>query len=372
MKRCKFFILLFVLILSSLSVSAIRISPDSIRIEFEPNFEQTYTFATGQAENVGVNIEGPLAEYVSLEENNIAKDGTFLIKVSLPEDIDPPGKHLVFVGLTEAGKGGGTVSARAAIRTPIDIRVPYIGIYAQSSFNAVDVKINETAEFIVTMANLGKLNITDAKSIIDIMNGKGEKVDTIESQENFIITKSTGNIISVFDPSKHVAGNYKAIAHLSYEGQNKDLEDTFRIGSLNIEIVNFTKNFIKKDIVNFDLEVESGWNSQISNIFAEIKIFNNSKELSSFKTVSFDLEPWERKEVSTFWETHGMGEGAYDAEITLFYQGSQSKSNGKVYLRIPKEKMNFVDKYVTTTNLLIFAVVLLILINLIVLLKKRR
>ena len=145
------FILFLILLIAPYMVNAIRISPSSIKIDFQPNYEETFTFRTERSENIGVYIEGDLAEYVTVEEDDIAKDGTFVIKVKLPAEIETPGKNLVFVGLIEKGKGGGTVAGVASIRTPINIKVPYPGIYAAIGFNVHDLNINETANFVVTI-----------------------------------------------------------------------------------------------------------------------------------------------------------------------------------------------------------------------------
>ena len=101
----KFVLILFFVLFINMA-NAIRISPDFIRIEFEPNFEKSYTFHTETAENVGIAIEGDLAKYVTIEKDNIAEDGTFIIQVKLPAEIETPGKNLIFVGITEGGKNG--------------------------------------------------------------------------------------------------------------------------------------------------------------------------------------------------------------------------------------------------------------------------
>src|SRR3989338_254566 len=217
----KFVLILFFVLFINMA-NAIRISPDSIRIEFEPNFEKSYTFHTETAENVGVAIEGDLAKYVSVEKDNIAKDGTFVIKVKFPAEIETPGKNLVYVGVTEGGKGGAMVSGIASIRTPIDIRVPYPGIYAEIGFNAHDLNINETANFAVRIHNLGKLSITNAKAVIDIFDVNERLVEKLFSEEKVVLPKALESLEAFFDASKHTAGAYKAIAHVTYADRLKD------------------------------------------------------------------------------------------------------------------------------------------------------
>ena len=352
-------------------VNAIRISPDSIRIEFEPNFEKSYTFHTEMAENVGIAIEGDLAKYVSVEKDNIAKDGSFVIKVKLPAEIETPGKNLVYVGVTEGGKGGAMVSGIASIRTPIDIRVPYPGIYAEIGFNAHDLNINETANFAVRIHNLGKLSITNAKAVIDIFDVNERLVEKLFSEEKVVLPKALESLEAFFDASKHTAGAYKAIAHVTYADRLKDLESTFKIGALNIQITNYTKTFFKDKIAKFDIEIESKWNNNINNVYAEIIISNDSKQVSSFKTISVDLEPWESEVISTFWDAAGLAEGVYDVTIMLVYEDKKTEVSGKIEIREEKERKP-ISAYLTGTNLLIALVLLLAIINIVLLIGKKK
>ena len=363
---------LVLLITKSNTVSAIGISPDSIRINFEPNFEETYTFQTVRAENAAVYIEGALAEYVTVEKNNINKDGTFIIKVKLPANIETPGDNVLFVGITESSSGGGMVTTKASIRTPIVVRVPYPGVYAEISFNTHNLNINETASFAVIINNLGKKDIGNAKAAIDIFDINKKLVENLFTEEKAVKMKNREKLLAFFNASKHTVGVYKAIAHVNYADRSKDLESSFRIGDLNVKIINYTKKFFKDEIVNFDIEIESGWNDKIENIFAEVNVFNGTKEVSSFKTISIGLKPWERKITNTFWDTHGLGEGTYDAKITLFYEDKQTRVDGKIDIILPEEETSFLKKYFNSTNLLVVAVILLIIINIIVLIKKRK
>ena len=364
--------LFLILLIKPHTVSAIGITPDSIRIDFEPNFENSYIFKTEKAENTGIYIEGGLAEYLNIEEDNIAKDGSFVIRVKLPSEIEMPGDNVVFVGVLEGAKGGGMVSGRASIRTPIVIKVPYPGIYAEISFNVNDLGINETANFIVKINNLGKKDIDKAKAVIDILDINERLVEKLFTEEKAVNVKEVQELKAFFNASKHTAGTYKAIAHVNYADKSKDLEASFRIGSLNVKIINYTRTFFKNKIDTFEIEIESGWNKRIDNIFAEVKVFNNTKEVSSFKTVSFSLEPWEKKTISAFWDPQGLGEGSYDVEITLFYEGEKTKLSGEIDIIVQKEEFSFFKKYVTVINLLIVLVVLLVIINIIILMKKSK
>ena len=362
-------VLFLIFLVQQHTVYAIRISPSAIKIDFQPNYEETFTFHTEATENIGIYIEGNLAEYITVEEDNIAKDGTFLVKVKLPDEIETPGKNRVLVGLIEKGRVGGTVAGIASIRTPIDIKVPYPGVYAEITFHVNDLNINETANFVVRINNLGKEDINNAKAEIGIFDSNEVLVENLLTQEKKIKTNTQENLEVLFDASKHIVGTYKAVAHVTYADKAKDLEDGFKIGTLNIKIINYTRTFFKDKINKFNIEIKSLWNSKIDDIFAEVKVFNNTKEISSFRTVSVSLEPWEKDTISTFWDMQGLDEGTYDVEINLFYQGQTTELKDAIEIVTKKEEL---AGFLTMTHLLIAAVLLLIIINIIILVKKSK
>lgn len=223
---------LIFLIIKVHTVSAIGISPASIIINFEPNFEKSYTFYTATEDNIEIYVEGDLAEYVTIETNDIAQEGTFIIKVKLPAEIETPGDNIVFVGITEAGEDEGMARGKASIRTPLVIRVPYPEIYAEIGFETHDLNINETTDFIVTLNNFGQVDIDNALAVIDIFNSNEIIVESLFTEEKTVKNKTNETLEAFFNASKHASGTYKAIAHVTYADEAKDLEADFRIGTL--------------------------------------------------------------------------------------------------------------------------------------------
>ncbi len=348
-----------ILLISTIQVSAIGIKPSSVLINFVPNHEEIIGFKSTSSNSPNIKIEGTLSEYFSIEENNIAKDGTFTIKVKLPDKIDTPGDNVVFISLTEIKDETGMLSARASIRTPIVIRVPYPGSYSEIGFNAPDMNINETKAFTVTINNKGKEDIKHAKAIISIYTLDDKRIDILSSEEKPVKAGDSIELKALFDPSRHSAGTYKAIAHVTYDANSKDIAQTFRIGILDIKLTNYTKEFIKGKISKFNIRLESGWNSIIRNVHAEVKILNNSKLISSFKTISTELNPWEIKDLSTFWDHQTIDFGEYDVEIELHYENKVKKVQGKI--NIIKEHSSRFNRYFNLTNVLIAIIILLVI-----------
>jgi hypothetical protein len=356
------------LIVLSQSALGIRITPASIQIDFSPNYDEVFTFYTEKSDYNKAYIEGDLTEYISITENRIAKDGSFKVRVNLPTEIESPGTKTAYIGVIEGGSGGGTVSGIAAIRSPIRVKVPFPGYFAEVSLHTRDLNINETAAFYVNINNLGKLNITNARSTISILNLEGAIVETLTTGTKKINVNSAENIESIFDASKHSPGIYSAVAQVEYGDLDKELESKFKIGTLKLRLLNYSDKLEADKINKFELVFESEWNSKIENAFAQIIIFNNSDEITSIRTASFDLLPWERKSISSFLDLRGVNEGEYNVEISLLYGGKTEIISGHVDI-IPVNRDLSLSRFFNSTNILIGVTILLVILN-IILLKR--
>jgi hypothetical protein len=372
-KKILFFSILFIFILNVGIVNAIRISPAMINIDFEPNYEKSYTFTTEKSEGIDVYFEGDLAEYASLGSNNIAQDGTFIVQIKLPEFIDQPGNHRILVGLIEVGVGGtATVSGIASIKAPINIKVPYIGLYAEVMFKAHDLNENETSNFQIEIDNLGVEGIKELSSKIDFFDAGNKLVDTLHIEKGSVEPRSKKSFLIPINASKYGPGEFRGAATVNYDGNTKESLDSFRIGTLSINLVDYTKKFQKDRISNYEIELESKWNSKIKSVSAQVVISNETGEVSSFRTISVDLNPWEKIKISTFWDNSGLGAGTYDSKIILTYNDKSDTHNSKIEIVSPEVKLNFFNKYLNLTNALVLVAALLIVINLLIVIMRRK
>lgn len=372
----KYFIQIFTLVLFLIlvhNVWAISINPAIITIEYFPNYEESFDFKTEVQEGVEVYIDGSLSEYFTVEKNNIGVDGTFTIKVKLPDEIDNPGRNTVYIGLLEPHKGGGMVSTRTSIRTPIIINVPYEGLYADITFYVSDLNVDETKQFSVTINNLGKKDIDKAKADITIFDADDNVVENLVTDEENVPSRSRKDLGVMFNASNHLPGVYSARADVTYDVLSKTIDKNFKIGSLNVEVFNYSKIFKEDTISNFFIIAESGWNDKIEGLYAEISILNGSKVLSELKTPNYDIEPWERLEISTFWDNKGLGVGTYPIKMTLYYQGARTEEEGEIQIISATDDGKFsFDGIFNFTTLLVVFIVILVLVNVFILLRRKK
>lgn len=367
---------IFLFCCTAFSVSAISISPPGVLVQFEPSLEQSVRFQTQPSKNTGITIEGNLEEYVQVEKDTIAENGQFIIKVSLPEALSVSGDNIVYVGVAEKSGSGGTVQGVAAIRSAIVVRVPYPGFYAELAFYAQDLNYNETAQFSVNINNRGKEDI-DAVATIEVFNAGNELVETLNTNRRNVSAGTENTIFALFNASKHEGGEYTAIAHVSYGGEQKDLTDTFRIGTLYIDVLNHTKQFISGEVERFWVDIASNWNRPIQNVYADIIITNSSYE-DTFRTPTINLENFGKGRLETFWDVSEVGRGTYDASINVRYDGLTTIEEA-VLTVISKEEAQGEQPFSFSATLssltvpfLILLVIALIIANVLIIKRKKR
>ena len=367
----KIFVLIFALTIILISTAyAIRISPDSIRIEFEPNLEKSFVFMIGGASKVEIYKSGALSEYVQLDKTILDDGSKFTVTVKLPDHITTPGDNIILIGAREYVEKGGTVGGIAAIQTPIVIRVPYPGIYADMEMSIPDASVDEIIGITINIHNLGTDDIKSAKASIDIFDSDKILTKNVNTNQASIKSRSEAELRTQLNTSGMKSGTYTAIANVYYDENNKTLEKNFRIGVLSVKVLNYTREFLRDKIGKFEIDAMSKWNSKIDDLYAEIKIFNGTKIIDTLKTPTASLEPWQVTKLSTFLDTTGLGEGIYNIKITIYYAGTSSTLDGEVYILKPEE--SFISKYINITTILIVFVVLLIIFNAVILLKRKK
>ena len=324
----------FTLTLSLMSNSAFAVgltSGDTV-INFKPNLEVIIPFSAVNAKNgttVKLSALGELKDYVTL--SGMDSSGRFNATVNLPDKIETPGTHTVLIRAEEVSNATqGTVSTLTAAQVPILIKVPYPGSFMKMSFDASDAKVGEPVDFLVSVTNLGEKDAT-AKGVIEIYSPGDEKIGTVDTEEKTIETTGTEKLYASWEANGIKEGEYRAVATVTYEGTSIKAEKTFKIGVLAISIIDCTRKFQKDGISHIDIEIESGWNDKILDVYAEINVTDSNKvKFASFKTPNTDVNPWERKTISTYWNTSGIGDDTYDAVIALHYAGKVTEKTFKI------------------------------------------
>jgi hypothetical protein len=313
-------------VFNSFSVyAALGLGPAKREVNFAPNYEFSVDYilvGVPSNQKLEVYAKGDLSEYVEFDKINLTGEDRFKATVKLPLNAEKPGPNELFIGVREVVEKGAGIGARLAVEALITINVPYPGQYAEISLLLRNVNAGEPIPFVVKVNNLGKEDIL-ASANIEIYSGE-EKIETLNLGNKYIKTQTKENFAKELETGDYKPGPYKAVATVYY-GKTAETEGEFRIGTLLVDIINWTSEFEKGKINKFDIEIESLWNSKIDDIYAEVRITDDGEIIDSFKTPSLSLKPWKKAVLKGYFNTEKVNSGPYKAEIKLFYEGETTE-----------------------------------------------
>lgn len=378
--------LIFGIILISIlpAVSALGISPGRTTLEFEAGAEQEITLNVLNNEKKDLSVviyaEGELAQYVTLEtpmleigKNEESK--SFKYKVKLPSELEKPGLHegkIIAREIPKQASGQTFIGASVAVVSQLHVNIPYPGKYAEVNLEISEVKIGESAAFVVSVYNRGKLDIVRAKAIIDILGPTNEKIATIQTDEKGIKTAERKELVSAWKPEN--PGEYKALVTLTYDEQVARTEKVFAIGSLEVEILSAeVKNFNLGGVAKFTVLAENKYNNRIDDLYTQMIITDKKGDLMvDSKSATISLEPLSKGTMFTYWDTEGISTGEYDGKFILSYQGKKSEKLAKTIVDMNSISVDFggitgqvvaAEGGIRSGSVLMIAIIILIVIN---------
>ena len=195
-------------------------------------------------------------------------------------------------------------------------------------------------------------------------DNEGVLLDRIEFLEVRLLSGEKVNFTSLLDTTGYLAGDYVATALGDYGGENlaRD-DDPFRLGEFYVDILDYTSSFEGGKIERFSIFVESFWNNDIEELYAEVNILG--LEDAGFITPAVKLNAWNKGVLEGFLDTSEISGEDFQAEIILHYGGGETKEI--VNLKISK---NFDYMFPAIIILLILSLVLLKRLNVFGKLKK--
>ena len=231
------FVMVFVL--TSL-VSAIGITPGRTTINFEPGLHQEVPFSIINSEkkdmSVVFTVNGDLAESITLNQayaefSSLEDSKSFTYAVDLPQVIAKPGLYEVEIVALEMPKDikekGTFVGATVSVVTQLHIYVPYPDKYLDAEINVVESEGKEI--FFVPIVNRGKLDIVNAKAIIDIYTSLNEKVATVESNTDSLLSLERKELTAEWEFNV-APGKYLAKVTVVYDNEVVEVEKEFNVG----------------------------------------------------------------------------------------------------------------------------------------------
>jgi len=356
-------ILIFLLLIPL--VQAVGVTPTSANLNFRPNLQTEFQFnffPTNANADIEISLSGDLAQYGVLDKHLLINGGTVTVRISLPRNLES-GMHYINVVGSERPLADSGISAVTAITVPVRIFVPYEGKHIEASLDVANINVNEIGIIYVKVKNIGTEPISELYAKISIFND-GNELKKLETKKIFLNLEESKTLEARFLSEDLRQGSYKAVAKVIFDGKEENLEKGFLIGELLINILNYTEVLTEHEINKFSILMESKWNNKIENIFAEIKLLNNKREIISTRTQQIGLDPWERKELQTFLDLTSVDAGEYDINIILDYANKKSDTLGKVKV---------IKRSLEISNIVVLLVVIIVITSIVwyLLIKKK-
>lgn len=353
--------------------SGLGISPAVTKLKFQPGFNFSINFQVFQAlpnQSLSVSAGGDFAEYVHFDKTNLTGPEGFTAYVNLPETADKPGKNSLYINVGEVLDPKSGLASRLGIGSLISIRVPYPGKYAEiRSFSVDDVNEGEPVKFYVSVESLGKEAVSVEGNLEIYYNNNTDKFNL---GSKYIEPDGTGVFEKILDKNYYKAGTYNATAFVSYEGKVINESRTFKVGNLFVDIINWSSEFNQSRINPFFILIESKWNGDIKNVYAEVNISKDGKEVDFFKTPSIELKKWEKAELKGFFNAENINVGDYKAKIVLIYDDKTSEKTVDIKVVPAAPETNKILIIILIVSVIIIVIFVSLMIITYLSLKRRK
>jgi hypothetical protein len=348
--------------------------------EFKPGLEFTQHYSIlHPTKDTVIHLQGgEFTEYIELSRTFIPlndEDKSFTLHFKLPKDVNPenfrPGNNgfsfKVRNAPSENVESEGLITVSTGVTENINIYVPYPGYYAEfSKFNLANVNAGQNSTLNFEIWNRGKQDLLATNYEFKI---KDKNQNTLFQKQNNIprIKTQEKQALTIKIPSStYNPGEY--FAELKYYYTDKEIKEntTFKVGTLNVDIINHTKTVYNDSIQKFDINIQSDWNEVIPRVYAEVTLNGTITSKSSPE----DLSNFQEKTISAYLDTTSLQQGNYTIDIKLFYadKNKQQTSTLEVLEKIPPKKPFFTTQ--TIMIMLIIISLLLLTFTIYILLKS--
>jgi hypothetical protein len=378
--------ILLVVLLALPGVYSLGVTPGRTTIDYESGLEREIVFSILNNEHknmqVLLTVQGELNDSVTLYNSLVeflpSEDSKqFNYTLKLPDRIArDPGLHtaeIVALEIPKASASGTYVGATVAVVSQLYVQVPCPGKCIEADLNVLDAEENSTATFIVPVINRGKLGIGEVRATIDIYTPLNQKIASIETDYYPLESGKRTELSAKWDAGVP-SGDYLAKVNVFYDGESKQFEKTFAVGSqmLTIESI-LVNNFQLGEIAKLQILVENKWNQELNSVFANLLVYNKeSQVMADVKSASENIPALTKKELIAYWDTVGIEEGEYSGKLMVEYNGKSTDKN--LILKVSENNLDVAGvgyairpkggKGINITTILLVLVILLLIVNL--------
>ena len=355
-----FFSLLF--FSSGFASASLGITPGRKEYNFEPNTVVKIPFTVlsdNPEDKIALSVDGGeyFSKYVSLDKDNVIGATNFGVTINFPGSVEKPGKHVIAVTAAEEPSEENFIGTAIQVAGLIIVFVPYPGRYAELTLDVPDGNIDEKIPVELKVINRGKENLDVAPKIDFYSVDLGKKVYTMEFNPAVINTAQERYFRKYLNTSGFRAGNYLASVSVASSSDAWSINKSFRIGSLFVNLTNYTDVLHNHGIQKFYINLQSKWNGALSPVYVDVNLTNGNNSIA-FRTPSADLAPWAVYKVESYVDLpEETILGVYNATFVAFYSGVNTTVFGLVAI----------EKYYSPYVIYIFVGIALVILVILIL-----
>lgn len=353
---------IFLICLVQLSSANLGLSPSKKYFNYVPGEEiivKYHIFEDNPERKLDISVEGDLKDYVHLSKNELTGGGDVTVTIGLPESVgEMPGDNDISIVVKQQPFESQFIGTAIELSSTITIFVPYPGKYIQAVLQVPNGNVDDEIPIELKLTNRGKSE-AGVSSRVDIKT-EGENKGSVNFSPFILAVNEEKTLQGVLNTQGYRPGDYLADAFVNYGDGVSNVNQTFRIGSLFVNVTDFSDELSQGGIQKFLIDVQSLWNSDIDDVYADVNI-SNEVESFVFRTPSIPLNAWSEGTLEGFLDTSDMS-GEYETEITLNYLGSKSLTSG--ILSIKKSSMIIV--------IIVIGVILAVILLLALIRRKRK
>mgnify|MGYP001577647021 CR=1 FL=1 len=349
----KLLVWIMVLLVTVHLVTAIGIRParTSIAVDdfIEPEIKyegRLWVVNNDQREfSVNIYVEGEMASFVKLKtpekklsfrSDDNAKEVGFELQIK--KDEVPPGASTANIVIEETldNLNSNVVSSKVILKHKINIQGPYPDKY-------IEIQINfhqqaDKIEFVSEVKNLGKKEIQKLQTKFYV-NDKEQKQQELKTETTSLPQKESKLLKTDLAKDKfNAAGEYEVTAITTYDDQQLELYKSLVIGNPEVEISYFDKYFIAYKVNQYTLDLLNKWNKIITNVYVDVRVLKDGREIDSFRTKSVDIEGEMIRRISDYLDAKDKGPGRYTFEMSVKFWN---------LVRMDERKFTFGSEFVT-------------------------
>lgn len=334
--------------LNSQMVVGLGASPARATLKYEPGgvYEGAVCYSVSGFTWLRIEAVGEFpdnVEFLNLDESMEFEGSQSCLeyRFTIPKNITTPGIHRTIIMAAEIPpETESMLVAVVRIGSQIDVVVPYPGKYLEvNGFYPQHVGAGEKVPFQLDVLNRGNETVERAKGTVYIYDNQMNQLDrfTIRDMRE-IEPDKLRTIYFDWDSGENKQGNYKAKIVLDYdEGMQTNGTANFKLGGLEINLINYTSEVIVGNIRPFYAIVDSIWSEVITGVRANISMYNSSQEepLLTFETLSKDIPAWGTQALKGYIDVTNISLGNYTLKIDLIY-ADQVKHYEKPFKVVPE------------------------------------